>query len=46
MKKTYLISLLALMLIVASGCKEDFLEVRPTQFLTEDQVAEAASKNP
>ncbi len=46
MKKTYLISLLALMLIVASGCKEDFLDVRPTQFLTEDQVAEAASKNP
>lgn len=46
MKKTYIISLTALLLLVAAGCKKDFLEVRPTGFLTEDQVAKAAEHNP
>ncbi|MFA5972841.1 MAG: RagB/SusD family nutrient uptake outer membrane protein [Lentimicrobiaceae bacterium] len=46
MKKTYIISLTALLLLVAAGCKKDFLEVRPTEFLTEDQVAKAAEHNP
>ncbi len=46
MKKTYIISFVALLLLSVTGCKEDFLEVEPTQFLTEQQVAEAAANNP
>jgi hypothetical protein len=29
-----------------TGCNEDFLDVQPTQFLTEQQIAEAAENNP
>ncbi|MEI6853896.1 MAG: RagB/SusD family nutrient uptake outer membrane protein, partial [Bacteroidota bacterium] len=46
MKKIYIISLTALLLFGAAGCKKDFLEVRPTGFLTADQVAQAAEHNP
>ena len=46
MKKIYIISFISLVLIGFTGCKKDFLVVKPTQFLTEQQVAEAAKNNP
>ena len=46
MKKIYINSFIALVLLGFTGCKKDFLEVQPTQFLTEQQVAEAAKNNP
>ncbi|HKL34213.1 MAG TPA: RagB/SusD family nutrient uptake outer membrane protein [Tangfeifania sp.] len=46
MKKKYIISLVALLMFSITGCDEEFLEVQPTQFLTEQQIAEAAENNP
>jgi len=46
MKRIYIISFIALLLFSVSGCKKDFLEVQPTQFLSEGQIAEAAKNNP
>ena len=46
MKNIYIISFITLVLIGFTGCKKDFLVVQPTQFLTEQQVAEAAKNNP
>ncbi|HBL74823.1 MAG: glycan metabolism protein RagB [Bacteroidetes bacterium GWF2_42_66] len=46
MKKIYSISFIALLLFGLTGCDKDFLEVQPTEFLTEQQVAEAAKNNP
>ena len=46
MKKIYAISFVTLLVFSFTGCKKDFLEVQPTQFLTEQQVAEAAKNNP
>lgn len=46
MKKIYSISFIALLLFGLTGCDKDFLEVEPTEFLTEQQVAEAAANNP
>lgn len=46
MKKTYIISFIALLLLGFTGCNKDFLVVQPTQFLTEQQIAEAAKNNP
>lgn len=46
MKKSYIIFFSALLLLGTVGCKKDFLEVQPTQFLSEQQVAEAAANNP
>jgi hypothetical protein len=46
MNKKYIISLVALVMFTITGCNEDFLEVQPTQFLTEQQIAEAAENNP
>lgn len=46
MKNKYIISFIALLLFAATGCKKDFLDVQPTQFLTSDQVARAAEHNP
>ena len=46
MKKIYILSFSALLLFIVTGCKKDFLEVLPTQFLTEQQIAEAAANNP
>ncbi len=34
------------MLFGITGCDKDFLDVQPTQFLTEKQIAEAAENNP
>ena len=30
----------------STSCNEDFLEVQPTEFLTQEQIAEAAANNP
>ena len=46
MKKIYILSLVAIALLGVTGCSDDFLEVQPTQFLSEEQVAEAAANNP
>ena len=46
MKNIYIISFIALFLVSISGCKEDFLDVQPTEFLSEQQIAEAAANNP
>lgn len=46
MKKIYILSLMALFFVGITGCSDDFLEVQPTQFLSEQQVAEAAENNP
>ena len=45
MKKIYVISFVTLLISGFTGCKKDFLEVQPTEFLTEAQVAEAAKNN-
>jgi len=45
MKKIYIISFVTLLVFSLTGCKKDFLEVQPTEFLTEAQVAEAAKNN-
>lgn len=46
MKKIYIISFVTLLVFSLTGCKKDFLEVEPTQFLTAEQIAEAAKNNP
>jgi hypothetical protein len=45
MKKIYTISFIALLLLGFSGCNKDYLDVHPTEFLTEQQVADAAKNN-
>ncbi len=44
--KKYIIIITALLLIVVTGCKKDFLDVEPTQFMNDDQLAEASENNP
>lgn len=46
MKKIYILSVIAVLIIGITGCSEEFLEVRPTEFLSAEQVAEAAEHNP
>ncbi len=46
MKKIYIISFVTLLMFSFFGCKKDFLDVQPTAFLTEQQIAEAAKNNP
>lgn len=46
MKKIYILSLVAVALLGITSCSDDFLEVQPTEFLSESQIAEAAEKNP
>jgi hypothetical protein len=46
MKRIYIISFIALLIFSVSGCKKSFLDVQPTEFLTSDQIAEAATNNP
>jgi len=46
MKKIYIISFVTLLVFNLTGCKKDFLEVQPTEFLTEKQLAEAGKNNP
>ncbi len=46
MKKIHILSFLAVFLLIVTGCKKDFLDVHPTQVLTQQQVANAAKNNP
>ena len=45
MKSLIRLSLLSSALLVVVGCSEDFLDKDPSQFLTQEQVTEAASTN-
>jgi len=42
--KTYLIIYAAALAIVISGCKKDFLDEKPNQRLSAEQIREAANK--
>lgn len=44
--KTYLIIYVAAFAIVISGCKKDFLDEKPNQRLSAEQIREAAEKDP
>lgn len=46
MKRNKILPIIALLLLGITGCDKEFLEVEPTEFLTEKQVAEAAKNNP
>lgn len=46
MKRTYILTSIGAILFGIAGCSKDFLDVEPTEFLTEQQVAEAAENNP
>ena len=46
-KNKFLIStLLAALVFISLGCEKDFLETEPSEFLTQDQIADAADLNP
>lgn len=46
MKRIYTTALFGLLLFIITGCDKSFLDVLPTEFLTEGQVAEAGKNNP
>lgn len=46
MKNLLKLTGIAALLLLGVGCSEEFLEKEPTEFLTTDQIAEAAEKNP
>lgn len=46
MKNLFKLTGIAAFLLLGVGCSEEFLEKEPTEFLTTDQIAEAAEKNP
>lgn len=46
MKSIYIFCVIAAILVGVTSCSKDFLDVEPTEFLSEDQIAEAASNNP
>jgi hypothetical protein len=46
MKKRLIYSAFVASLFLVTGCNTDFLDVEPTQFLTEDQLAEEGEINP
>ncbi|PTX41733.1 putative outer membrane starch-binding protein [Christiangramia gaetbulicola] len=46
MKNIIKITGIAAILLSGVGCSEEFLDKQPSEFLTQDQVAEAASNNP
>lgn len=46
MKNLFKLTGIAALLLMGVGCSEEFLEEKPTEFLTTDQIAEAAEKNP
>lgn len=46
MKNTFYILFTAALTLVASGCEEDFLDKKPSEQLSTDQIAEAAEKDP
>ncbi len=46
MKNIFKITGVASLLLFGVSCSEDFLEEKPSEFLTTDQIADAAEKNP
>lgn len=46
MKINYLLALVIAGCAILTGCKKDFLETEPTQFLTAEQLANAAKTDP
>lgn len=46
MKKINILTIIALLLLGTTACDKDFLEVEPSEFLTEKQLEEAAANNP
>ena len=44
--KKYSLKIIAALSILLLGCGEDYLDVQPSQFLTQKQVADAADLNP
>lgn len=46
MKRIKFLMVLLGILIVPSGCDDDFLETQPSEFLTADQIADAAETDP
>jgi len=46
MKKIYIVSFALLLLFGANSCKKDFLDVQPTQFMSDEQIADATANNP
>ena len=46
MKLKYLLSFAIAGSAVLAGCKKDFLETRPSEFITPEQLGEAASQDP
>ncbi|GAA4280835.1 RagB/SusD family nutrient uptake outer membrane protein [Gaetbulibacter aestuarii] len=46
MKNIFKLTLVTATLILSNSCSKDFLEKEPSEFITTQQVAEAASKNP
>jgi len=47
MKKLFIYSLSAMLLLgVSYSCSDDFLEVEPTRFLTQEQIQQASANNP
>ena len=46
MKNLFKLTLLSSALLMVVGCSEDFIEKEPSEFLTQEQVTEAAENNP
>ena len=46
MKKLFIYSFSALLLLSIGSCSEDFLDAEPTEFLTTKQIQEASENNP
>ncbi len=46
MKLKYLLSLVVVALATLTGCKKDFLQTQPTQFVTAESLAAAAKQDP
>ena len=46
MRKTFYILSAAVLALLASGCSEDFLDKKPTEKLSSDQIADAARQDP
>lgn len=46
MKKLIKLTLFVVTLVIAYSCQDDFLDKEPSEFLTTNQIADAASQNP
>jgi hypothetical protein len=45
-KRNLILSIFTPLLFLTAGCESDFLETEPTQFITQEQLGEAAEFNP